>query len=269
MPLGYVSHSGTRSINPLTSKALEAHLLLMPSTSSFASNQSHSIIRSFCTTSVPLPSRQEARIRREQRARVEQLGQQVFWVLDPSGVELMAFMYKQSGMLYILDLDRQDWTSTFDGATLTQVLMRGDQWPHPPQALELTDAQVELPLSLAEFPKFDQGLYERPRYGYSDVWQHVVTARALRAAAFQASLLQQSSSTILGDFPIASLKTPHMFLAFPAPSTLAFGGTPPSFASRAGEHFFWPPVAPFSFIQAPFMFQARPGTAPSAQPPGR
>ena len=31
----------------------------------------------------------------------------------------MAFMYKQSGMLNILDIDRQDWTSAFDGATLT------------------------------------------------------------------------------------------------------------------------------------------------------
>ena len=91
---------------PLTSKALEAQLLLMPMTSLFAFNRSHSIVRSFCTTSVPLPSRQEARIRRDQRARVKQLCQQVFWVLDPSGVELMAFMYKQSGMLYILDLDR-------------------------------------------------------------------------------------------------------------------------------------------------------------------
>ena len=39
----------------------------------------------------------------------------------------MAFMYKQSGMLYILDLDRQDWISAFIGATLTQVLKRGDQ----------------------------------------------------------------------------------------------------------------------------------------------
>ena len=37
----------------------------------------------------------------------------------------MAFMYKQSRMLYILDLDRQDWTSAFDGATLNQVLNRG------------------------------------------------------------------------------------------------------------------------------------------------
>ena len=63
---------------PLTSKAIEAHLLLMPLTSSFALNQCHSVIQSPCTTYVPLPSRQEARIRREERARVEQLGQQVF-----------------------------------------------------------------------------------------------------------------------------------------------------------------------------------------------
>ena len=49
-------------------------------------------------------------------------------------------MDKPSGMLYILDLDRQDWTSAFDEATLFQVLRRGDQWPRPPQALELTDA---------------------------------------------------------------------------------------------------------------------------------
>ena len=39
----------------------------------------------------------------------------------------MAFMYKQSGMLYIHDLDRQDWPSAFDGATLTQVFKRADQ----------------------------------------------------------------------------------------------------------------------------------------------
>ena len=172
-------------------------------------------------------------------------------------------------MLYILDLDRQDWTSTFDGATLIKVLKRGDQWLRPPQALELTDAGVKLPRSLAELPGFDQGIHKRPRYGYSDVWQHFVTARALCAAASQASLLPQSSSTILGDSPIASLKTPHLLLAFTAPTTLIFGCSPPSFASRAGEHFFRPPAAPFSFMQAPFMFHARPGTAPSAQLPGR
>ncbi len=110
----------------LTSKALKAHFLLMFSISSFAFNRCHSIIRSLCTTFMLLSSRQEARIRRELLARVEQYSQQVFWVLNLSGVKLMAFMYKQSGMLYILDLDRQDWTSAFDGATHTQVLKRGD-----------------------------------------------------------------------------------------------------------------------------------------------
>ena len=77
----------------LTSKALEAHLLLMPSTSSLSFNQSHSVIQSSFTFSVPLPIRQEARICREQRARAEHLGQQLYWVLEPSGVELIAFIY--------------------------------------------------------------------------------------------------------------------------------------------------------------------------------
>ena len=185
-------------------------------------------------------------------------------------------MHKQSGMLYIKDIDRQDWTSAFDGATLTQILRRGDKWPRPPLALELTDAQVELPRSLAEFPGFDIGLHERPRYGYSDVWQHIVTPRALRAEASQASLLPQSSSTILGDSPVAYLNSPHMHLAFPVPSTFALGASSsrsfashPTFTSRAGEHFFRPPVVPFSFMQAPFVFQARLGAPPSAQPLSR
>ena len=68
-------------------------------------------------------------------------------------------------------LDRQDYTSAFDEATFTQVFRRGDQWPCHPQALELTDAQMKLPLSLTEFPEFDQGLHERPRNRYSDVLQ--------------------------------------------------------------------------------------------------
>ena len=97
-----------------------------------------------------LPCDQEARIRREQRARAELLGKQVFWVLD-SGIDRMAFLHKSSGMLYFLDTSREDWTSAFDGACLTQVLKRGDPWPRPPQARELTDPEVELPRSLAEF----------------------------------------------------------------------------------------------------------------------
>ena len=117
---------------PLTFKAPVAISQLMPSTSSVPLNQSHSVIQSFHTFSVPLPLRQEARIRSELRARAENLGQHAFWVHDPSG--------KPSGMLYILDYERQDWTSAFDGATLTQVLKRGDQCPRSPQERELTDS---------------------------------------------------------------------------------------------------------------------------------
>ena len=110
---------------PFTSKALDGHLLLMFSTSSLHFNQSYSVTQSFCTSSVHLPLRHEARIRREQRARDEQLGQQVYWVLHPNGVEMIAFMYKPRGMLYLFDLERQDWISAFDDATQTQVIQRG------------------------------------------------------------------------------------------------------------------------------------------------
>ena len=180
----------------------------------------------------------------------------------------MAFMYKQCGMVYILDLSpsrldtRVRWSNPHSSPQVRQPMAS------PPQALVLTDAQVELSWSLAEFPGFAQGLHKRPRYRYSDVWQHFVNALALRAAASQASLLPQSRSMILGDFSIASLKTPHMPLVFPESSTLIFYGTPPSFASRAGGHFFRPPAALLSFMQSPFLFQSRPSTAPSAQPPG-
>ena len=68
-----------------------------------------------------------------------------------------------------------------------------------------------------------------------------------------------------------------MPLAPPAFSTIAFGSdsspsfaAPPAFASRAGDPLFRPPTAaPFSFMQAPFTFQARPGPAPSMQLSGR
>ena len=179
-------------------------------------------------------------------------------------------------MLFVLDLECQDWTSAFDEATLTQVLKRGDQWPRAPQARKLTDSEVELPRSLVEFPGFDQGLHERPRYGYSDAWQHFIAARAQRIVAPQSAHSPQSSSTVTGDPPVASFKAPHMPIAFTAPSTLAHGAspfpsfnTPPSIASRAGGPLFRSPAAPFSFTQAPFTSQVRPGFAlfPARVPP--
>ena len=75
---------------PLTSKALAAHLLLLPSTPSYSFNLLYSSYRKLCISPVLLPCDEEARIRREQRSRAELLGQQVFWVLD-SGIDRMAF----------------------------------------------------------------------------------------------------------------------------------------------------------------------------------
>ena len=140
----------------------------------------------------------------------------------------------------------------------------------------MTNSAVQLSRSLVEFPGFEHGLHERHRYGYSDVWQHFIAARAQRTAAPYSVHLPQSSSTILGDSPLASLKAPHMPLAFPVRSKLSFGvssspslATQPTFSKRDDEPFFRPPDAPFSLMQALFSFQARPGAVPSALPPGR
>ena len=205
---------------------------------------------------MPLPCNQEARIRREQRARAEHLGQQVFWVLD-SGIDRMAFLHKSSGMLYFLDIGREDWTSAFDGACLTQVLKRGDQWRRPSQSCELTDPEVELPRSLAEFPGYDHSLHERPRYGYSDAWQHYITACIQAAAVSLPPPHQSTSSTLVDVSPVASLKAPYGPLTFPASSTAAPGAgsspafnAPPTFVSRTAETFFRLPTPPFSFMQA-------------------
>ena len=130
---------------------------------------------------------------------------------------------------------------------------------------------------MVELSGIYQGLHERPRYGYSDAWQHFIAERAQRTSASQSAHPPQSSGNLPGDSPFASLKAPHMPFATPAISTIAFGAgtspsfaTPPAFASRTGDLLFRPPAAaPFSFMQAPFTFQARPGPAPSMQLSGR
>ena len=179
----------------------------------------------------------------------------------------MAFLHKSSGMLYLLDTGREDWTSAFDGACPTQVLKRGDPWPRPPQARELTDREVELPRSLAEFPGCDQGVHERPRYGYSDVWQHYITSCVQAAAVSLPPPHQSTSSTLVDVSPVASLKAPYGPLTIPVFSTAATSAgsspafnTPPTFVSRAAEPFFRLPAPPFSFMQT--------GTPPSQVLPG-
>ena len=95
----------------------------------------------------------------------------------------MAFMYKPSGRIYLLDFERQDYTNAFDGATLTQVLQRGEQWFRFSQARELTDTEIELPRSLIKFCGFDQGFHKRLWYGYSDVYQHHRRARTTHCSS--------------------------------------------------------------------------------------
>ena len=80
---------------------------------------------------------------------------------------------------------------------MMQVLKRGDLWPRPLQARKLTDPEVKLPRLLAEFPGYDQGLHERPRYGYSDVWQQCITARVQKAAMSLPPSHQSTSSTLV------------------------------------------------------------------------
>ena len=156
---------------------------------------SHSI--SSPSISSSLKCDQEIRIRCEQRARAESHSQQICWIVNPRGVDRMAVLHRSSGMSYLLDLSREDWVNAFDGAFFTQVLKRGDQWPRPPQTLELTDPEVKLPRTIAELSGFDQGLHQRLRYGYSDAWKQFITARAQAAVASQPPPHPPTGSTLV------------------------------------------------------------------------
>ena len=125
---------------------------------------------------------QKSRIRREQRVRAASLGERVQWVTDSDGAERMAFRRKTSGTLFILDVDLQDWVSLFDGATLTDLDRFGDPWPRPENSQALTDEDLRLPRTFADFPGFELGRHESPRYGYSDLWRESIAERAKPAS---------------------------------------------------------------------------------------
>ena len=118
LPCAYVLRPST------SSSALEANLQACPSTSSSikAHLQSHfsycsplealprsltsrMLFRQLCLLPVCVnnlpevpPLLQENKIRREQRARVERLGESVHWLLEPDGLERLAFMSKSSDL---------------------------------------------------------------------------------------------------------------------------------------------------------------------------
>ena len=93
---------------PSISSSLEAYLQAALSGSSFILDSRSCPFLSVHTCFDLLPFTQAARIRRKQRAQVEQLGYRVYLAVDASGVEQMAFTYKPNGIVYVLDLHRQD-----------------------------------------------------------------------------------------------------------------------------------------------------------------
>ena len=152
----------TLSLSPSMSSFLEAHLhSVHSSTCSLEENLQHvfssSIFNFNSNSCVPLLVQNhsvmlshtlKARIWREKLDRLEQLGQQVYWVFYSGTVELISLLYKPSGMLYNIDLEFQDWTSAFDATTFTHVQQRGEQWLCPPPARKSIKAEVEFPRTL-------------------------------------------------------------------------------------------------------------------------
>ena len=82
--------------------------------------------------------RRGQRIRREQRARLENLGEKVFWVTDEEGVQQLMVMIKNNGTLFQLDTALGDWLTFADGRALTDI-QRTPTWPFTSGNRNLTD----------------------------------------------------------------------------------------------------------------------------------
>ncbi len=117
------------------------------------------------------------RIRREQRARLEALGECVCWVLDLENTNKMAILLKNNGTLFFLEIQRVDWICPFDDESLTNVL-KHDPCPRRSLFRALTEEEVLLPRSIEDFPGFEINMHEQPNYGFSDQWQSFVRERA-------------------------------------------------------------------------------------------
>ena len=71
---------------------------------------------------------EKQRICREQRARLVNLGEEVYWVTDEEGVQQQMVLLKSNGTLFHLDIRLEDWL-TFDGTTLTEIQTL-PTWPY-------------------------------------------------------------------------------------------------------------------------------------------
>ena len=120
----------------------------------------------------------EQQIRREQCARLVNLGEKVYWVRDEKGVQHQMVLLKSNGTLFALDITLGDWL-TLDGTTLTKI-HTSLTWPYTAGSSPLSDKQVTLPSFDRDMP----GDYMNPRYGFTNQWLRFVQER--RASAAQA-----------------------------------------------------------------------------------
>ena len=99
----------------------------------------------FTSTRVTCSIPQERSIRTAQRMRLENLGEQVCWVVDENGFDQQAVMLKSNGTILFLDVRRADWFSPLDGTSLTRI-QQNDPWPRLDTQRPLTDDEVRLPV---------------------------------------------------------------------------------------------------------------------------
>ena len=95
--------------------------------------------------------RRGPRIRREKRARLENLGNKVYWVTDEEGVQQLMVMIKNNGTLFKLDTVLGDWVTLADRRALTDI-QKTPTWPFTSCNQNLTDVQVALPSFDGDMP---------------------------------------------------------------------------------------------------------------------
>ena len=142
-------------------------------------------------------------IRREQRARLVNLGEKVYWVTDEEGVEQQMVLLKSNGTLFQLDITLGDWL-TLDGMTLTEI-QTSSTWPYTTGSSPLTDEQVALPSFVRDMP----GDYMHPRYEFTNQW--LILEKERRANAAQAPSGSSGPGPNLGG-PDVAMSSPTVSL---------------------------------------------------------
>ena len=108
-------------------------------------------------------------------------------------------MRKISGTLFILDVDLLDWACLYDSATVTDLDRFGDPWPRLENSQPLTDEDLRLSRTFANFSGLKLGRHKIPRYGYSDLSRDFISERGKPAG--QSSPSSASANTAFASAP--------------------------------------------------------------------